>query len=194
VGVSLRPKSRRMGLGSLNTIGLGEARESAKQCRELILAARDPIEERNAKRGEHHAPPSKSKTFEQCAVAYIASHEAGWRNAKHRAEWRTSLRDFAYPVFGALLVDRIDTGLVMQALAPLWPDKTETGMRVRNRIEAILDWARVNGYRSGENPARWRGHLDPDTCELASPNGTIISPGSNSLSRSLGPGATQRRF
>jgi integrase len=153
-------RERRMGLGSLNTFGLGEARERAAECRKRLEAGKDPIEERDAERTERKAPASESLTLEQCAIAYIAAHEAGWRNAKHRGQWRTSLRDFAYPVFGALPVDQIDTALVMEALAPLWADRIDTGTRVRARIEAILDWARVKGYRSGENPARWRGHLD----------------------------------
>jgi integrase len=156
----LTGKRREMGLGSLDIIGLGEARDAAVEASKLILAGKDPIDERNAERLARQDASSKAETFERCATAYIAAHEAGWRNKKHRAQWRSTLRDFAYPVFGALPVDRVDTALVMEVLTPLWADKIDTGTRVRARIEAILDWARVKGYRNGENPARWRGHLD----------------------------------
>jgi integrase len=153
-------KRREMGLGSLSIVGLGEAREALIEARKLILAGKDPIEVRNAERLTQQAPTSKSRTFESCAVAYVAAHEASWRCAKHRRQWLASLRDFAFPVFGALPVDQVDTALVMQALTPLWAGKIDTGTRVRSRIEGVLDWARVQGYRNGENPARWRGHLD----------------------------------
>jgi integrase len=98
--------------------------------------------------------------FNQCRDAYIAAHRAGWRNAKHAAQWTSTLDAYVTPVFGQLPVGAIDTGLVMKALEPIWSAKTETASRVRGRIEAILDWAKVRGYRGGENPARWRGHLD----------------------------------
>jgi len=98
-------------------------------------------------------------TFRECAEALIASHEAGWKNAKHRQQWRNTLATYVYPVFGNLPVQAIDVGLVMKVVEPIWATKTETASRVRQRIEAILDWAAVRGYRQGDNPARWRGHL-----------------------------------
>jgi integrase len=90
----------------------------------------------------------------------MAAHEAGWRNVKHRAQWQSTLTTYAYPIIGKLPVDAIDTGLIVQILQPIWTAKNETASRVRGRIEVILDWAKVNGHRSGDNPARWRGHLD----------------------------------
>ena len=99
-------------------------------------------------------------TFEQCATAFIAGHEAGWRNGKHRQQWTNTLKTYAYPVFGKLPVAAVDTGLVMKVLQPIWSAKAETAGRVRGRIERVLDWAKVQGYRDGENPARLRGHLD----------------------------------
>jgi integrase len=99
-------------------------------------------------------------TFRQCAEAYMAAHEASWKNAKHRGQWVSSLIHYAYPVFGGLPVQAVDIGLVMKVLDPIWQSKTETASRLRGRIETILDWATVRRYRSGENPARWRGHLD----------------------------------
>jgi hypothetical protein len=153
-------KRREMGLGSLEFLGLAEARDAMIVARKLVLAGKDPIEERHGLRRAAKALVAESMTFERCAIGYITAHEKSWSNAKHRAQWRASLRDFAFPLFGALPVDRIDTALVMRALTPLWAEKIETGTRVRARIEAMLDCARVKSYRDGENPARWRGHLD----------------------------------
>ena len=102
---------------------------------------------------------ASTKSFKECAEAYIKSHSAGWRNAKHAAQWTSTLEMYVYPVFGFLPVGDIDTKLVMNVLDPIWQAKTETASRVRGRIEAILDWASVRGHREGENPARWKGHL-----------------------------------
>jgi integrase len=99
-------------------------------------------------------------SFDECATAYIAAHRAGWRNVKHAAQWSSTVATYCSPVFGKLPVQLVDVGLVMKAIEPLWATKPETAGRVRGRIERILDWAKVRGYRDGENPARWRGHLD----------------------------------
>jgi integrase len=99
-------------------------------------------------------------TFEACANAFIAAHHSSWRNAKHGEQWRNTLATYATPIFGSLPVQEIDLGLVMKVLEPIWRTKPETASRLRGRIEAILDWATVRGYRQGDNPARWRGHLD----------------------------------
>jgi integrase len=99
-------------------------------------------------------------TFKDCAENYIAAHRAGWRNPKHAAQWPATLSTYVHPIIGGLPVQAIDTALVMKAIEPIWTTKPETANRVRGRIEAILDWAAVRGYRQGENPARWRGHLD----------------------------------
>ena len=103
---------------------------------------------------------ARALTFEQCATAYIEAHRDGWKNLKHASQWQNTLKQYAYPVFGPLPVRSIDTGLVLKVIEPIWKTKTETASRVRGRIENILDWATVRGYRQGENPARWRGHLD----------------------------------
>jgi integrase len=149
-----------MGLGALHTISLAEAREMATECRKLRLQGIDPIIHRRASRAGRRASDAKAMTFRQCADAYMASHEDAWRNAIHRNQWRRSLVTHAYPLLGELPVAAIDTGLVMKVIEPLWKGKTETASRVRGRIESILDWAKVRGFREGENPARWRGHLD----------------------------------
>jgi integrase len=99
-------------------------------------------------------------TFQDCAEVYIAAHQAGWSNPKHAAQWPSTMARFVYPVFGALSVQAVDTGLVLKVIEPLWTVRTETASRVRGRIEAVLDWAAARGYRQGDNPARWRGHLD----------------------------------
>jgi integrase len=103
---------------------------------------------------------AKAMTFQQCADAYIAAHRAGWRNGKHAAQWNTTLATYAGRVMGTLPVQTIDTALVLKALEPIWTTKPDTASRLRGRIEAVLDWAKVRGYRAEENPARWRGHLD----------------------------------
>jgi integrase len=151
---------RDMGLGSFDTYGLAEARELARECRKLVAEGRDPIEERKAARLEKKLDEAKAMTFAACAERYIASHKAGWSNPKHAAQWPATLGTYVYPVFGPLPVQTVDVGLVMKAIEPIWVQKPETAGRVRGRIESILDWATARGYRQGENPARWKGHLE----------------------------------
>lgn len=153
-------KTRDAGLGSYPTVSLVKAREQAEQCRRLLASGIDPIEARKAERAAANGAAEKARTFEQCAKAYIASHEAGWRNDKHRYQWRATLETYVYPIFGALPVGEVKTEHVLKALNPIWRVKPETATRVRGRIEAILNWAKVHGLREGENPAQWRGHLD----------------------------------
>jgi integrase len=153
-------KFRVMGLGPIHTISLAEARELARDCRKLRLEGRDPIDERRARRAVTALESAKAISFRECAEAYIAAHQAGWRNAKHVKEWPATLSTYVYPVFGSLPVQAVDVALVMRVLDPIWSEKPDTAGRVRGRIESILDWARALGYRQGENPARWRGHLD----------------------------------
>jgi len=151
---------REHGLGATHTISLVEAREAALQCRKLRYAGIDPIEARRERRMAAKLDAATAMTFRQCAEAYIAAQAPGWRQPKSEAQWRQSLMDYVFPVFGALPVKAINVGLVMRVLEPIWPVKTETASRVRGRIEAILDWATARAYRQGENPARWRGHLE----------------------------------
>jgi Arm DNA-binding domain len=153
-------KTRDAGLGGYPTISLAKAREEAERLRRLVTAGVDPIEARNKKRQAALLASAKAMTLEQCATAFIAGHEAGWRNGKHRQQWTNTLKTYAHPVFGKLPVAAVDTGLVMKVLQPIWSAKAETAGRVRGRIERVLDWAKVQGYRDGENPARLRGHLD----------------------------------
>jgi integrase len=153
-------RAREMGLGPVHVVPLAEARKRAAECRRMRLDGIDPIEARSAERGRKKLAAAKAMTFDACAAAYIDAHKAGWQNAKHRDQWRNTLSSYAGPVFGSLLVQAVDVGLVMKALEPIWLTKPETASRLRGRIEAVLDWAAVRGHRKGENPARWRGHLD----------------------------------
>lgn len=156
----LNRRAREMGLGPLHTINLAEARERARECRKLRLDGIDPIEARNGKKAEARLAAATAMTFRECAEAYIAAHKAGWKNPKHAAQWPATLGTYVYPVFGSLPVAAVDTGLVTKALEPIWTAKPETASRVRGRIESVLDWAKARGYRDGENPARWKGHLE----------------------------------
>jgi integrase len=149
-----------MGLGSLNVLGLKEAREQAREYCALRLRGIDPLQHRNTQRATAAAASMKSITFEAAAHAYIAAHRDEWRSQKHAQEWPASLRRHVFPTVGSLPVATIDTPLVVQALKEVWQSAPETGARLRGRIEAILDWATVSGYRTGDNPARWSGHLE----------------------------------
>ena len=151
---------RDMGLGPLHTITLAEARQRALACRKQRLDGIDPLDHRRGVRSAAAFEAAKSITFQMAAEAFIAAHQAGWRNPKHAAQWSATLSTYVYPVFGHLPVQVVDTGLVMKAIEPIWTTKPETASRVRGRIESILDWATTRGYRQGENPARWRGHLE----------------------------------
>jgi integrase len=153
-------RERQMGFGPLADIPLAEARELALAAREMRRAGKDPITEREASRAEASLVAAKTMSFDECATAYIAAHRAGWRNVKHASQWSNTVATYCSPVFGKLPVQLVDVGLVMQAVEPIWTTKPETAGRVRGRIERILDWAKVRGYRDGDNPARWRGHLD----------------------------------
>ncbi len=156
---TLSGKTRDMGLGPLHTIGLADARSAAADCRKLLLNNIDPIEARKQGRVRLALEAASSKTFDECAAAYIKSKRAGWKNAKHAEQWENTLETYASPVIGALPVQTVDTALVMRVLEPIWTSKQETATRVRGRVEAVINWATTRGYRSGENPARWRGHL-----------------------------------
>lgn len=153
-------KARGMGLGPLHTIGLAEARTRALDCRRLLLDGVDPIDSRDAERAAQRVAQANAVTFQHCAEKYIEAHRAGWKNAKHADQWTNTLTTYAYPVFDSLPVSAIDTALVMRVLEPIWSTKTETASRIRGRIESVLHWATVRGYRTGENPARLKGHLD----------------------------------
>ena len=153
-------KARGMGLGPLHTVSLAEARTKALNCRRKLLDDIDPLDERRQLKAASKAELANQLSFDECAKKYIAAHRSSWKNDKHAAQWQSTLDAYASPVFGNLPVHTVDTALVMQVLEPVWTKKTETASRVRGRIESVLDWATVRGYRKGENPARWKGHLD----------------------------------
>jgi integrase len=145
-------RRRDMGLGPYPEIGLADAREKALDARRLIKRdAKDPLGERRR---------ARIKTFRETAKALIGSKRPGWRNAKHAAQWSSTLETYAYPKLGSLDVNVVDTTAVLDVLHPIWTTKTETANRVRQRIEAVLDYATATRARTGDNPARWRGHLD----------------------------------
>jgi integrase len=155
----LNGRAHEMGLGPRALYGLSEARAKALDARKLRHEGVDPIEARRAARAQQRLDAAKAITFMECADAYIKAHCAGWRNGKHAAQWRATLATHAKAI-GLLPVQAIDTSLVMKVLEPIWTTKPVTASRVRGRIEAVLDWAKVRGFREGENPAHWRGHLD----------------------------------
>ncbi|WP_312844136.1 tyrosine-type recombinase/integrase [Diaphorobacter nitroreducens] len=148
---------RDMGLGSYPAVGLAEARDKAR-------AVHDSL-----RRGEVPATPAATRqatiavaamSFEQCARAFMRDKASEWKNFKHRQQWENTLAQYAFPLIGAMPVAAIDLPHVLACLEPIWRDKTETASRLRGRIETVLDWATVRKYRQGENPARWKGHLD----------------------------------
>jgi integrase len=156
----LNGRARWMGMGPLHTVSLLEARKRASEHRLQRHDGIDPIEARRAERLKVQLEAAKAITFKECAEGYIKAHRAGWRNGKHASQWEATLATYAEPVIGKLSVQSIDTALVLKVLEPIWTEKPETAARVRGRMESILDWAKVRGYRMGENPARWKGHLD----------------------------------
>ena len=153
-------RQRKQGLGSFPDVSLELARQKATASRELKRTGIDPIDSKKEERAREKLAAAKGVTFRQCAVKYIDSHKAGWKNRKHEAQWRNTLSEYAYPLIGDLPIQSVDVGLVLQILEPIWIKKTETATRVRQRIENICDWAKAREYREGENPARWKGHLD----------------------------------
>jgi len=166
---TLNGAAREMGLGAFHALSLADARDKATECRKLLTNDIDPIDAREAERKKQQLEAAKAITFKQCALAYIEDHKAGWRNAKHAEQWETSLETYAYPIIGPLPVQDVDVSLVLKVLEQkkqncggkkFWEATPETANRVRNRIESIVDWATAREYRRGENPARWRGHLE----------------------------------
>jgi hypothetical protein len=158
MGASLHQSRDEEGaLGRLGRFPDVSSRRMRDKASAMVRSGIDPIDDRERQRaGTSASRPS----FDECAKKFIEAHEPSWRNAKHRQQWDHTLRDYASPVFGAMPVEVITTEHVLEALKPLWIKKPETASRVRQRIERVMDFAKVHGYRQGENPARWRGHLD----------------------------------
>jgi integrase len=154
-------KRHDLGLGPYGKPGrsLAEAREEARSLRLQLLDGIDPYTVRQQERAERLAKRARAMTFRQCAMACIEAHADGWRNAEHHRQWITSLEQYVYPIIGDMAVDDIGTPHIVKVLEPIWKTIPETASRVRGRIEKILGWAQVRGFRSGDNPARWRGHL-----------------------------------
>ncbi|WP_147154985.1 tyrosine-type recombinase/integrase [Reyranella soli] len=156
-------RMREMGLGPATgraKVLLNDARTKARTLYEAVRDGRDPLEERQAARTARSVAVAKATTFAECAKAYIASHSAGWKNEKHAQQWEKTLETYAAPIIGSLPVQAVDTSLVLKVLEPIWTKKPETASRLRGRLEVILDYARARHLRDGENPARWKGHLE----------------------------------
>lgn len=152
-------KKTEMGLGSFSTVTLALAREMAGRYRLNLLEGLDPYSMRHAQRIERKAAQIAPLTFEECALACIKDRAPAWSNAKHAEQWRSTLTNYVYPHIGILPVSAVNTVGVRKCLDPIWQTKTETATRVRQRIEAVLDWAKAHGHRTGDNPALWKGHL-----------------------------------
>lgn len=153
-------RERFMGLGPLHTVSLADAREKARVARLNLADGVDPLAKRDVEVATKKAEQASNLDFDTCAKQYIESREAEWKNAKHRQQWERSLQTHVSPHFGRVHVRRIDTHRVLKALEPIWRTKTETASRIRERIERVLSWATTRGYREGDNPARWNGHLE----------------------------------
>lgn len=158
---------REMGLGRArgpNSVGLAEARQKAGALHQLTRSGVDPLEQREAEaaaaKAQKAAEAARAITFRAVATSYIESHQEAWKNAKHRAQWTSTLATYAYPVLGDLPVADVGTADVLRVLEEVWTKKPETASRIRGRIESILDYAKTREWRAGENPARWKGHLD----------------------------------
>lgn len=155
----LNRKEHRMGLGSLNRISLAQARKLAKECRELLVMGKNPIEERRKER-RHSEQAAEAITFKQAVDQFLAVKTQEFQNPKHIAQWRSTLDEYAVKIIGKLKVAEIDERDVEKCLKPIWTTKTETASRLRGRIEAVLAWATATKHRTGENPARWKGNLE----------------------------------
>jgi integrase len=168
---SRRGRDRWMGLGQYPTVSLADARARATDARRLLVDGVDPIDHRQQQRTQAKLELAKRMTFAECSTRYIASHQIKWRNSKHRQQWDSTLRTYVHPIIGSLPVGEVDTAWIMKVLQPIWNEKPETASRLRGRTEAILNWATVSEFRTGLNPARWRGHLDnllPARSQIAS--------------------------
>jgi integrase len=157
---SMEKRAREMGLGPAADIPLATARELRDRYRALLKQGVDPLEHKQAEKSAKALERAKAITFKDACARYIAANRSGWKNIKHAAQWEATLKAYAYPTIGKLPVQAIDTALVMAVLDPIWSTKSETASRVRGRIESIIDAARARKEYIGENPARWKGHLD----------------------------------
>ncbi len=161
-------KDKVNGLGPLRDISVAEARARADEIRVSLRKGIDPFAQRQAEREAKKAETIDIPTFKNACAQYIASMEAGWRSDKHRAQWSSTLKTYAEPVFGSKPVSDVTRNDVLKVLDPIWRTKPETASRLRGRIEKVLGWAKARGYRTGDNPAQWRGNLEHDLPKLSS--------------------------
>jgi integrase len=157
---SIDKRPREMGLGSAFDFGLADAREMRDTYRKLIKQGVDPLDQRKAAALERKLERAKAITFRDAAGRFIAANRSGWKNVKHSSQWEATLKTYAYPVIGDLPMQAITTALIMKVLDPIWSTKPETAGRVRGRIESVISSAKARGEFLGENPARWKGHLE----------------------------------
>jgi integrase len=166
-------KRREMGLGPANLLSLAEARERAGELRKkVVLDGIDPIEEKRLNRANMELIAASKKTFKDAALEYIEINRASWSNEKHAAQWTATLEAYAFPIIGDKAVGELSASNILDVLTPIWSAKAETAARLRGRIEMILDFGRVQGWRDGENPARWKGNLAhalPSRAKIAPP-------------------------
>jgi integrase len=153
-------KRRHIGLGGFPDVPLAQAKERARRARDEIACGTDPIQRKRELASQLRAQQATAITFQTAAEAYVKAHGDAWKSAKHLAQWTSSLKNYAFPIIGDILIQDIGQELVLKILEPIWKVKTETASRLRGRLEVVLDWATARGYRSGDNPARWKGHLD----------------------------------
>ena len=152
-------KRREYGIGSYPTVTLASARERARAMLDQLFVGIDPAVAKRRAKSAMAAQRAKAVNFKTLAEQYIAQHEASWKNAKHAAQWASTLETYAFPTIGNMVAADIDTPSVLRVLQPIWADKSETASRLRGRIEAVLDFATAKGLREGPNPARWKGNL-----------------------------------
>ncbi|WP_225781180.1 site-specific integrase [Xenophilus sp. Marseille-Q4582] len=158
--ITVGEQRRDIGLGPFSEVGLAEAREKAREMHKAVRQGVDPLLSKRAQRSALAARQALEKTFDDCVTEYIASKSDEWKNPKHRQQWENTLKAYATPHIGSLLVQDVELQHVLKCLEPIWKTKNETASRLRGRIESVLDWATVRGHRKGDNPARWKGHLD----------------------------------
>ena len=158
--VTVGNKRRDIGIGGFPGVTLAHARERARDLRLKVSRGIDPIQERRDQQASLKAAQGKLKTFSEAMRGFLDDRSSGWKNPKHKQQWQNTLTAYALPELGNLFVRDVELAHILNVLRPIWQEKTETASRLRGRIESVLDWARVHGYRQGDNPARWKGNLD----------------------------------
>lgn len=153
-------KAKTVGLGGYPVVPLKQAREKAQALREARTDGIDPVQAKKENAREEKLKQAQSKTFQACADLFIEHSRASWKNEKHLQQWRNSLSTYAIPIIGKNAIGNIHTDDIVRILAPIWQSKHETATRLRARIESILAWATVHGWRTGDNPARLKGNME----------------------------------